>query len=323
MIRKIFLLLLLAGCAHQVPEKRMGSSATVSIDSQGIASISGAAAHTVKSSPLMGVYNGTTLLPISVTATGELTLSGSSPTAPVVTTSQGQAAITIGTNPFKNVFSTPTLGVYNGTTLLPIAVDASGNVMTTGGGGGGGISALTGDVTASGSGSVPATVVSAGLGTGPFAAGTTTLSGNLLLSQIGNETQLNEGFGDPGAAMGVIQLLFGGTVTVPNTLVTANSRIFLTNIMSLQNPGAVSVSTIVPGTSFTIQSTSASDSSIIAWEIVEPINPNVNRCGYYFLPTCNASPGPDDCCNLDGACQSYCFALYSNIYNVSCSAGDC
>lgn len=71
-----------------------------------------------------------------------------------------------------------------GTAQTIVAPGTSGNVLTSdgtnwtsaAGGGGGGITALTGDVTASGTGSVAATVVSAGGGTGAFSSGTITLA---------------------------------------------------------------------------------------------------------------------------------------------------
>lgn len=70
-------------------------------------------------------------------------------------------------------------------------------------------------------------------------------------------------------SMGVATLV-NGTVTVANTRVTANSRIFL----SVQTPGgtpgaALRVSARTPGTSFAI-STAAGDTSVVAWLIVEP-----------------------------------------------------
>lgn len=63
--------------------------------------------------------------------------------------------------------------------------------------------------------------------------------------------------------------LVAGTVTVPNTSVTATSRIFLT----IQSPGGAVgspyVSARTAGTSFTITSTSATDTSVVAYEIFE------------------------------------------------------
>ena len=71
------------------------------------------------------------------------------------------------------------------------------------------------------------------------------------------------------ARMGVATLV-GGTVTVANTSVTANSRIFLTAQTSGAGPGALRVSARVAGTSFTVTSSSGTDTSQFAYLIVEP-----------------------------------------------------
>ena len=64
--------------------------------------------------------------------------------------------------------------------------------------------------------------------------------------------------------------MVGGTVTVSTTKVTANSIILLTPQNSSGTPGSLSVSTRTAGTSFTILSTSASDTRDVGWFIVEP-----------------------------------------------------
>lgn len=64
--------------------------------------------------------------------------------------------------------------------------------------------------------------------------------------------------------------LAGGTATVSNTAVTANSRIFLTSQADGGTPGFLRVSSRVPGTSFTITSSSGTDTSTVAYEIFEP-----------------------------------------------------
>lgn len=65
-------------------------------------------------------------------------------------------------------------------------------------------------------------------------------------------------------------VLVAGTVTVSTTAVTANSRIFLTNQAAGGTPGFLRVGTKTAGTSFTIVSSSNTDTSTIAWFIVEP-----------------------------------------------------
>jgi len=71
-------------------------------------------------------------------------------------------------------------------------------------------------------------------------------------------------------SMGVVTLV-GGTATVLTSLVTADSRIFLTVQGGiLTNVGFQYVSTRTPGTSFTITSSDTLDVSDVAWIIIEP-----------------------------------------------------
>lgn len=63
-------------------------------------------------------------------------------------------------------------------------------------------------------------------------------------------------------------VLVGGTVTVSNTSVTANSKIFLTAGVAGGTQGILSVGTITAGTSFVINSTSELDTSTINWLII-------------------------------------------------------
>jgi hypothetical protein len=64
--------------------------------------------------------------------------------------------------------------------------------------------------------------------------------------------------------------LVAGTVTVSNTSVTANSRVFLTSQVDGGTPGWLRVSARTAGTSFTITSWSSSDTSTVAWMAVQP-----------------------------------------------------
>lgn len=89
------------------------------------------------------------------------------------------------------------------------------------------------------------------------------VAGNL---SVGAEIKVTEG---TDASMGVATLV-AGTVTVNTAKVTASSRIFLTHQNSGGTPGFVIVSARSAGTSFTILSSSATDTSDIAWLIVEP-----------------------------------------------------
>jgi hypothetical protein len=92
------------------------------------------------------------------------------------------------------------------------------------------------------------------------------LSGDVVFSAVGSALKVKEG---TNAFMGVATLV-AGTATVNNTRVTNNSRIFLMNQDGGGTPGAVYVSSRVAGTSFTITSSSATDTGKIAWLILEP-----------------------------------------------------
>ena len=93
----------------------------------------------------------------------------------------------------------------------------------------------------------------------------------------GNANALNLGAGGGGIAiaegantrMGVATLV-AGTVTVANTTVAANDRIFLTSQADGGTPGFQRVSARVNGTSFTITSSNAADTSTVAWVILRP-----------------------------------------------------
>lgn len=98
------------------------------------------------------------------------------------------------------------------------------------------------------------------------AGGVTLLNGSLDISTIGQGLKVAEG---TNAKQGTSTLGAGGTVTVANTSVTATSRIFLTAQNSSGTAGSVYVSSRTAGTSFTITSTSALDTRLIAWEIFE------------------------------------------------------
>lgn len=91
-------------------------------------------------------------------------------------------------------------------------------------------------------------------------------TGNLLVNTLGRGIRIKEG---TNAKMGIATLV-GGTVTVGNTSVTANSRILLTSQSDGGTPGWLRVSARSAGTSFTITSSSGSDTSTVAWQLIEP-----------------------------------------------------
>lgn len=95
--------------------------------------------------------------------------------------------------------------------------------------------------------------------------GLMTHHGDIKLDTLGKTLFVKEG---SNAKMGTVVLNGLTPVTVSTTAVTANSRIFLT-IQAPVNPGAVYVNSISAGSSFTVDSTSATDGSTLAWLIIE------------------------------------------------------
>lgn len=91
-----------------------------------------------------------------------------------------------------------------------------------------------------------------------------TLTG-LLSSALG--LSVKEGGG--AAKMGTA-ILVAGTVVVPTTAVTANTRVFVSAQAAGGTPGVVAVSARTAGTSFTLTSSNAADTSTVAWLLVEP-----------------------------------------------------
>lgn len=66
--------------------------------------------------------------------------------------------------------------------------------------------------------------------------------------------------------------LVGGTKTVAESSITANSIIMLTvqSLGTIVTPHPVAVTARVPGTSFTITSDAGTDTSVVAYTIREP-----------------------------------------------------
>jgi len=90
-------------------------------------------------------------------------------------------------------------------------------------------------------------------------------SGNLHLQKLGGGLRIKEG---SNARMGTATLV-GGTIQVNNTSVTANTRIILSRNTTGGTAGHLST-TKSAGASFTINSSSGTDTSEVAWMLVEP-----------------------------------------------------
>lgn len=92
------------------------------------------------------------------------------------------------------------------------------------------------------------------------------VTGNITINTAGGGLYVKEG---SNATMGSVTLTAGGA-TVNTTKVTATSRIFLTSQVDGGTVGFLRVSARSAGTSFTITSSSGTDTSTVAWFIVEP-----------------------------------------------------
>lgn len=96
--------------------------------------------------------------------------------------------------------------------------------------------------------------------------GYTAISADVSIATAGRGLKVAEG---TNAKMGRSTLV-AGTVTVNTTAVAAASEIFLTCQTPGGTPGFLRVSARTAGTSFTILSSSGTDTSVVAWMIVEP-----------------------------------------------------
>ena len=181
---------------------------------------------------------------------------------PVLDIDPGQSPEAPGVLSFFRQGADPSTGVQlttEGQVIAPGGQEISGNLEV-----GGGL-----DVTGPISGTDNLTVTGyADLASGQFVGTLTLWSGTtpLVFGTAGGGISIKEG---ANATMGTATLT-AGTVTVNTTKVTANSRIFLTSQATGGTPGWVRVSARTAGTSFTITSSSGTDTSPVAWLILEP-----------------------------------------------------
>lgn len=98
-----------------------------------------------------------------------------------------------------------------------------------------------------------------------LATGDIGATGNISITTAGKGLKIKEG---ANAKMG-LSTLVAGVVVVSNTSVDSSSRIFLTPQNSSGTVGSVRITSKVAGTSFTITSSSLTDTSTIAWQIIE------------------------------------------------------
>jgi hypothetical protein len=89
---------------------------------------------------------------------------------------------------------------------------------------------------------------------------------DIIIGLAGKGLRVKEG---TNAKMGTA-VLVGGSKVVSTTAVTSTSRIYITSNVDGGTPGWLRVSARTAGTSFTITSSSGSDTSTVAWLLVEP-----------------------------------------------------
>lgn len=89
--------------------------------------------------------------------------------------------------------------------------------------------------------------------------------GNTFLSING---KVNYPAGNADSIVGTSSAMVAGTIAVNTTAVTADSKIFLTHNTPIGTLGWLSAGSIVPGVSFVINSTGATDLSTVNWWII-------------------------------------------------------
>lgn len=188
----------------------------------------------------------TLTLPSAITAPGSLTTtttlaSGTSLTAGTTFTATGGASTFVGTF-HANVTGAATSVIGTGGTGAVQIGNATGNT------------AVTGSLTAS-------TTLTATLGA------ITATNGNLNLASTGNKILMHATTA-ASDAIGTTAAMTAGSITVSTTAVTANSKIFLQAVTPGGTQGVLSYGTIIAGTSFVITSSSGSDTSTVAYLII-------------------------------------------------------
>lgn len=131
---------------------------------------------------------------------------------------------------------------------------------------------LSGPPSGAAAGVLSGTYPNPGFATNPSFTGT--LAAQAINVNLGNVdiTLAGQGFraAEGSNAKQGVATLVAGTVVVANTSVTASSRILLTTQTPGGTAGFLVVSARTAGTSFTILSSNAADTSVVAYEIFEP-----------------------------------------------------
>lgn len=217
-----------------------------------------------------GIEGGGTGLAIAIAADGTCTLSVN---GTILATGVALATVLelVGALAATDVLTTK----VTGDAAARLVVDADGTLRWSGGAGAPDVSIeryAAGALSITGAGAVklvgPQLLFNSAGDTNLYSPGADQLrtDDDLLIGTAGKGLRVAEG---SNARMGVSTLV-AGTVVVSNTSVTANSRIFLTCQTPGGTPGFLRVSARSAGTSFTILSSSGTDTSVVGWLILEP-----------------------------------------------------
>jgi hypothetical protein len=107
-------------------------------------------------------------------------------------------------------------------------------------------------------------------GSGNFQATTgniAAINGNITMGTAGNGIQIKEG---ANARLGTSAAMTAGSIVIANTSVTANTVVFLSPATTGGTQGALSV-VLNPGVGFTINSSSATDTSTVNFLLIEKL----------------------------------------------------
>lgn len=191
------------------------------------------------------------------TATRTLTVAVATDSIAGVMSAADHTSLTLDTAAKHNAV---TIGTANGLSLATQALSLAAATNSVPG-------ALTAADHTTYSGYAATIALKAPLASPTFTGDVNSSTGNVLISTIGKGLQVKTG---SNSKIGTVALV-AGTATVSNTSVTANSRIFLTSQADGGTPGWLRITAKTVGTSFVITSSSATDTSTVAWMIVESI----------------------------------------------------
>lgn len=198
-----------------------------------ITSLFGGIDYAITALPLLGIVENASLTGDVTSVGNATTLASSGVTAALYGSASGVAQVTLDAKGRATLAATVPIAIAN------TAVSGLGTMSTQ---------------------NAAAVAVTGGTVNGTSVGATTAASGRFTTLQVAEGANAKQG----------TAVLAAGAVTVANTSITASSRIFVTSNIDGGTPGFLRVSARVAGTSFTITSSSGTDTSTVAYEIFEP-----------------------------------------------------